>query len=666
MCEGKTGNQERNIMIMFLSNYHGFKYDDYKEAKIVGEGAPYTIFGSNSVKCVETNEAPLKDIQVYIGKPLDAIFYFATKAVRNLPTKKRPIPKETPIKMYLHKDDDQAKPFKSDEEFFWKVLAPRVLGENFRSHTKLIPVPFNEDDDDPIQSSIMAATAMKEAINDYLGEAPVSCCRFYADITGGPRPANMAMSAVMQLLQYEDARLERVVYSDLDFRKVSNMQPINDLYLLVAGVDAFTKYGRSDTIEKYFNYEFSTNGKENKPKNKLENLLAAMHRFADAMSLCWPDHILKGLTELIKALEDYSVERNDPKERLLFQLLPTIQDKYKSLFIRKDKDTIEIDRLAVIGWCNENKLIQQALTFCTEWLPQYIVDYGALYSDDSAVQKYCKEQNKSGEKITNGKKFFIKEFSTKKPPNNDTLRTIQENASKAAINALLDGKETEHLNPPFRAGELPAFLRSIPERLHAVRNGNLSLNVNALQNQHDKFFVGILREITQTKKVPFCLETVRMIKVKAIRAQLKKYTKTTQIYWDIFQAGSEKYQYQKPNIPKYMDTSEKAMKVFEAMLRCGLAKTIFAYPGQSTDFRKATEYIRQYTYIRANIRNTTNHALTVEESKKNSPQNFIEVKKALEDCLALIKDLVNDKRAIAHKAKNVWPDTPKKEQEAAS
>lgn len=91
MSEGTTGNQERNIMILFLSNYHGFKYKDYKEAKLVGEGDPYTIFDSKSVKCIETNEAPLKDIQTYIGKPLDAIFYFATKAVRNLPTKNNQI-----------------------------------------------------------------------------------------------------------------------------------------------------------------------------------------------------------------------------------------------------------------------------------------------------------------------------------------------------------------------------------------------------------------------------------------------------------------------------------------------------------------------------------------------------------------------------------------------
>ena len=243
------------------------------------------------------------------------------------------------------------------------------------------------------------------------------------------------------------------------------------------------------------------------------------------------------------------------------------------------------------------------------------------------------------------------------------LKTFQERASKEAITALLNGNSVKPLTPTFQAGELSAFLGSISNRLNAARNGQLSLNVASLQNQQDITFVQILQEIARAKKMPLCLETVRKIKAKNIRERLKKYT--IQEIKEKFHAFSKEYPYHKPVIPQDMDTSEKAMKVFEAMLRCGLAKTIFAKPEQCSDFRKATEYIRQYTYIRANIRNTTNHALTVEESKKNSPQNFIEVKKALEDCLALIKDLVNDKRAIAHKAKNVWPDTPKKEQEAS-
>ena len=65
----------------------------------------------------------------------------------------------------------------------------------------------------------------------------------FADITGGLRTANMAMTAVIQLLQYEKIQVDLVLYSysSGDIRSVLDVRDVDSLYKLVAGVDAFTK-----------------------------------------------------------------------------------------------------------------------------------------------------------------------------------------------------------------------------------------------------------------------------------------------------------------------------------------------------------------------------------------------------------------------------------------
>lgn len=668
MSSGTENHNERHIMILFLSEFKFVpapaEIQEQENGKVVNGR---TVVGSelktlspifkhkyklhdgqeDSAESWHTNDAPIRDAAKYLrkkGKTLDKIIYFRTGTLLDGP--------------YWVWDGAETHWYETQDALFQARI--RSLCSPDLDGTKFVAVPFDANSPKPMQESLNAVVAMEKSITDEIPTGETANCHLLADVTGGKRPANMAMAAVQQLLQYKRIHVDLVLYSDAQLHLVSDVQLISDLYQLVAGVDAFTKYGRSDSIEDYFDFEYMKNGKENNGQTTLEQLLSTMHRFADAMSLCWPDHILKALKNLINALDAYPKEAAAPKEKLLIQLLPTIREKYDSLLFKEGPQKGKIDRLAVIEWCVDNKMIQQALTFCTEWLPQYIVEYGALYSDDCTVHKYCK--NKGNEKTTNGKKYFIKEYSTKDAPRATTLKAFQEASFKAGFQALMKG--TEYACPTFHPGKLPEFLCSIPQRLQEAKDNPLLLNPTSLQDRLDKAFVEILLETAKNKNLPFCRETVLKIKTSDIRATLSKYSEQT--IGEIFNTFSEEYPYEKPQGLYAMDTSKKAAAVFAAMLKCGMAKTIFAPQGQSSDFKEATEYIRQYTYIRANIRNVTNHALTIKESKKNSPQNFMEVMTALEDCLNMMKSLVKDERAIAHKTKNVWPDTPPPQEQPPS
>ncbi len=678
MGEGNTGNQERNIMILFLSD---FRLQDTEGVKTLNRNfeAPYKFHDGteDDIKCTLTNEAPIRDVVKTLqrqGQALDKIVYFVTSALRDGP--------------FALLDSGTVQSYASKEALFQKRI--RAMCAPYLDDTKFVDIPFNDKSDSPMQECIQAVVNMANEIKGQMSPDDKKKCRLFADITGGLRTANMAMTAVMQLLQYEKVNVELVLYSDGNLHSISNMQPINDLYLLVAGVDAFTKYGRSDTIEKYFNYEFSTNGKENKPKNKLENLLAAMHRFADAMSLCWPDYILEGLTELIKALEEYSVERNDPKERLLFQLLPTIREKYKPLYYKKDEQTIEIERLAVIKWCVENNLIQPALTLITEWLPDFMAEYGAVYTDDPAILKYCtsKGMKKDGDKT--GYKCFFRDFcvnspaKTKEDINQGTkqkktaLQRIMEISARTKLADMLEAKgECVDVDKPFPIFEpsflarLSRFLRSVPQRL---QEGTPSPTSDEEERLFQTFFE-ILVEATEHPPANSSRtgKPRNQITEEDIYNRLKSKmdVQDSQFQGSIVgQLRGRKpcqYPYRAANehISNDDETYQKAEKISMEMLRSGMMKTVFCKPSGRPDFERAVDLIRQYTYIRVNIRNTSLHAADTTETKKNVPESFVEVKQTLDKCLETMHDLINDERAKEHKEKNVYFNVLQMKQEVA-
>lgn len=674
--------QEQNIMILFLSDV---KYEDMDGKIIDGKSAERRTAEGKTVKdvspqfkhryifhdgrqdikeCSLTNEAPIRDVVNTLrlqGKTLDKIFYFCTASL-----------KEGPIRLQNENDS-----YETHEALFKKRI--QMLCEPDLAHTDFIDIPFDIGNSNPMEECLNAVVAMAKKIEEFVPRDEMENVHLFADVTGGLRTANMTMTAVMQLLQYEHVNLDLVLYSDGHL--VSDVHDITGLYKLVAGVDAFTEYGRSDAIEKYFGFEFSKDGKENAPKSKLEELLVSMHRFADAMSLCWPDHIIRSLNDLIDVLDAFPSESSNPKEKLLIQLLPTIRKKYDSLLIQSG-GAREIDRLAVIEWCVKNNLIQPALTLCTEWLPDYMADYGAVYTDDPAILHYCrKDIRKDGDRC--GYKAFYRDFCVNLPTNGDmtsvfpaepvrdkkpkktALQRIMEISARMKLEEILDSKGTRtDVDRPFQifdpsfGSRLSQFLRSIPQRLKE-RHPVISKNKEELK------FQDVFRQLVDWTVAPppgskrFGKPREKVTE-EDIYARLREHA-----VWLITQFNNEKEGKQYPfhvenvSISADDDISRQAEKISLEMLRCGMMKTVLSKPDKSPAYEKAAEYIRRYTNIRANIRNSSLHAVDTKKSKKKVPESFTEVKRDLEECLALVRELANNESAREHKARYRLQDASK-------
>lgn len=679
MSEAITGNQERNIMIMFLSNLHG-NWVDKANRKFgwSSKKKPYVIYKQETVECRETNEAPLKDILTFLKtdevehRYLDAVFCFTTNRVRNCDKDGNKQSDITVIKMKNKDEQDELDGMEwisaSEEDFFWNELAPNLTDNTFRKVERIedigmtpkdtvwrISVPFNEVKGGPVNSAIKAVTAMEMAIKAYLRHegVPITKCNIYADTTGGFRPANMAMSAVMQLLGYQEAKLRRVVYSDGE--RVSNVQDINDMYQLVAGVDAFTKYGRSKALDDYFK-------DVKKDYAPLQVLLDAMNAFSDSVLLCQPSDIEKNLETLVKALEnfreDFGIQKDRPVKVALFaRMLRDLEAKYKPMYpdVEEGKER-KTDRLAIIRWCIDNTSLQQAITFCTEWLPEYFVNHGVFFTEDDMIQSYCNEKMTT---YRSGQKNLLMEFCA----DNREWEKIVNAVVKDNVNDLIDGKK-----------QARAVKMEIPEIYHNFIDNLCSF----LKCFEDDLIRKQSGEKITNWKLEKMLYKIEHAKNKKSRKELSKIVKEDIVKRLPAWIYLSEFQFEYPELKRYegyrpvkkiniigKGETKNSIKIknmeeiAREMLRCGMIETEFR------DKEKAVHFLKEYSYIRIELRNKICHA-SEEEEQESAPIKIEDVVNKLSIFLKEIEMLETFKNTNKPKYTGKWkPKRDRKEKEAA-
>mgnify|MGYP002744289503 FL=1 len=253
------------------------------------------------------------------------------------------------------------------------------------AETDFIPILLHYHEDTLIEDIESQVASLTERIKaDAGGFAEWHACHIYADITGGARYVTMMMTSVMQFLQYDGMRVEKMIYADFKTLSLENrifdVHGTIDVYKLVAGADAFVSYGISRTIEEYFDYD-AENGTSGKPiSDALKGVLRAMHTFSDAIQICQTGNIPPALSALSDVLAEFlavSEEDRTVEDRMFMQLIDTITEGYGEL-LGETEDEAE-RYVPIIRWCIEKGLLQQAMTLVTEWLPVCFVRQGIVY-----------------------------------------------------------------------------------------------------------------------------------------------------------------------------------------------------------------------------------------------------------------------------------------------
>ena len=324
-----------------------------------------------------TNEAPIYSMARMLqekGEKIDYIYGFSTNDER----------KEN-FEIQIEGEEGKRPTYKNQVEFFQiflKECCPALEQTDFRFID--FEYPTEHLDKECVDQAIRAAAQIKADM--YEERFDWSDCRLYVDVTGGIRSAGMILSQIVQLLQHDGMTVEKFLYSDFHTdatpNRLFNIASLASLSHLIAGADAFVRYGSSLALEEYFDYDYESDaGRTRTLSAPLRKLLHAMHSYSDVMQICQVNEIKNVLVALNHALDEFSqheIAEDSLKEKAFALMLDTIRNAYEDILHYAEDEEAAL-YYEMIRWCLKNGFTQQAMTLYVEWMPVYLEEKRVFY-----------------------------------------------------------------------------------------------------------------------------------------------------------------------------------------------------------------------------------------------------------------------------------------------
>ena len=335
----------KHIMIAFVSPVN---------ARTLTNPIDYNIQGS-PYRSIQTNESAIVYIERMLAPDsLSKIFLIASDKVRN---ELVPSPNEFGEITHL------------------EFLQRRLLNECREFEGKFTALDYSDalDESSKLEKNILQVADIADAITDYAQQFDGEQIKIHADMTGGFRHASMMMLSIIQLLKYRGIETGEVLYSDPGVPIVYRATEIQRMFSLINGADEFVKFGSVNALYDYFG---------DRRSEPLSSLLDAMKTFSEAIKICRTSTIeseLKNLSRHIQTFREY--EDKDVKSELFSKIIDTIEREYGNLL------GDGVTRIDIIRWCMSKGFWQQAMTLCTEWLPEEIVDRGICKPKDKSIER---------------------------------------------------------------------------------------------------------------------------------------------------------------------------------------------------------------------------------------------------------------------------------------
>ena len=560
-----------NIMLAFVSPVSDFylrnpiKYPDI-------QGRPYTA--------IQTNESAIVSVARMLGADsLAQIFLIASDDVKN-----NKVPPENEFGDVTHLE----------------FLRRRVAKE-FPQLPKLFSIhdySTKGDTATKLEENILQTAQIADAITDFANRYADEEIKVHADMTGGFRHASMLMLSIIQLLKYRGVKIGEILYSDPTSRTVYSVTEIQRMFTLITGADEFVKFGSVEALNDYFG---------TKPPPAVKDLLEAMNRFAEAIKICRTSAIEGELENLSRHIQAFRENPDrDLKSELFAKIIDTIEREYGKLI------DVAATRLEIIRWCMRKGFWQQAMTLCTEWLPEEIVRRRICAPRTTAVIDACTTKGRAAHKTW--QQYFI----------------IKYNAAEQSTNARNLCKDLRDALNAGDAARLPALKKFVADYSTAeigfglcagnkvavkVFKGKYPTLAAALQALFDE------RAANPTYKKNFCgfLRTLNYAKIPELLANLPNER--------LLQAFAiEREQAVKKNPPP-ADKADNPLDNREREYRELFRQRLISV---RPDVDTALKILRGYHEIR-HERNQINHA------NEYSTTKISELRRLIDDCLAALE-----------------------------
>lgn len=383
----------RDIYILCLSLFaEKSKLQHYFYNSI--DGKPSRLSG------IFTNEAPLFRVMEELAlndNQLDSIIIICSEQVLN----KNNVPWDDVTKEYflgLGINDFSISPYDYFIKSYNKYCSEIDTNYDFnKTNIKIVDLDKNYSDIGIVKTMIDEGKIISNIEDEGLN--------IYIDYNGGPRYVALMELALSNLLKIrKNIKIKsfamnynvRSTIDNYDCIEIGEFDAIFNIFELIAGVNEFVNYGRSHGLIKFF---------KSSKNRELHRLLRSMQEFAENLSLSRTDYILSNSRKLFRSMNEY---RNKYSENP--------RDAYEMLFcyiltdIIKDFQSLETENLLlIIEWCLKKEFIQQALTFITEQIPEYLWTKKILFPSLTEFEEFkfslisgeISKQNKINNRIDN-------------------------------------------------------------------------------------------------------------------------------------------------------------------------------------------------------------------------------------------------------------------------
>lgn len=541
----------KNIMLAFVSVVSDYRLKNpiyYKDI----QGAPFSA--------IQTNESAIAYVERMLNKKSDTL-----------------------SKIFLIVSDKVKTEFAVNEITHLEFLKQRLVKEFPQLENKFSEQDYSEGNEN-LEKNILQIGEIANAVTDYAKNFPAEKIIVNADMTGGFRHTSMLMLSIIQLLKYRGVEIGEILYSDPDKKIVYPVNEIQKTFTLITGADEFVKFGSVEALQEYFG--------EN-PNAATNELLNAMKRFSEAIKVCHTSAIkdeLKNLGKHIKIFRKNEIK--DVQSELFAKIIDTVETEYGKL-IGGNAGSLDI-----IRWCMKKGFWQQAMTLCTEWLPEEIIDRKIFYP---ANEDIIDAAEKEGVPFGRGwKQHFIIAYKNQEKAHFDEK-------SLKKFRYALQNPMTENL--PENSDKFTKFLQ---EYLRGQENFVLS--------KKGLLWFNVFRE-----KYPCLYEVLHSLYIdNPAQKTFKEFFKSLKydkILLRLAALDSEKLVkiFNIKNLPIVKSTKSKwenRAAMYGEMLKSGVAKTDFK------NAEKILEILKGYYKIRQE-RNHLNHANSVERMKISDIEQMI-------------------------------------------
>ena len=289
-------------------------------------------FGKNPNIHTQTNEAAVLELKKHKEGP-DCILALCSELVRTSPT--------------VHLPDGKTC---TTVEYFRDVFLPSagIPAE------RLVVIPVPDSMDDKAQFRAISLLLGKIEAEDTLS----------IDLSGGMRDTAMLLvTAARCMRDLRSVETRRVIYSELLPDGTSRIHDSSQLYSLFDLITAMDEFFSTGTAQKLKGYLWS----EGESDPALHTLLARINQFSDDLSLCRVQALSEDLSQIAQALQAPPKESKNLTS-LFFHLL---NDRFRTEFeglLASPKNNLP----ALVSWCAEHGMYQQALTLLCEQMPAYV------------------------------------------------------------------------------------------------------------------------------------------------------------------------------------------------------------------------------------------------------------------------------------------------------